>query len=259
MQVQEPECFLTGRLKKVVEVFSSSMLNEAKAMATVVVDVDDTLISTDKSMQGVWREVLGREVPLEVVEALSLEQIFMRYASPEQKVRAGEFQKRFWDVLLCLENVGVKLVELQEPVSFAADVLQEWSKQCILVYLTGRTENTRDLTLGQMEKFGFPTGNIQLTMLSVEDYARVRGLNPSGSTVVDAKSKRFSVISRKQNVVRVVDDFPGYFPVFKQFGVPERIGLLRPKRYSPQDYIDQGATRVVESWKQLQDDLPQPI
>ena len=227
-------------------------------MATVVVDVDDTLISTDKSMQGVWREVLNREIPLEAVEALSLEQIFMKYASPEQKARASEFQRRFWNIVLCLENIGVKLVELQEPVSFAADALQKWSKQCTLVYLTGRTENTRDLTLGQLEKFGFPTDNIQLTMLILEDYARVRGVNPSGPTVVDAKSRLFSAISKEQNVVRVIDDFPGYFPVFKQFGVPERIGLLRPKRYSPQDYIDQGATRVVESWKQLQDDMPQP-
>ena len=227
-------------------------------MATVVVDVDDTLISTDKSMQGVWREVLNREIPLEAVEAHSLEQIFMKYASPEQKARASEFQRRFWNIVLCLENVGVKLVELQEPVPFAADVLQEWSKQCTLIYLTGRTENTRDLTLGQLEKFGFPTGNIQLTMLSLEDYSRVRGVNPSGPTVVDAKSRLFSAISKEQNVVRVIDDFPGYFPVFKQFGVPERIGLLRPKRYSPQDYIDQGATRVVENWKQLQDDMPQP-
>jgi hypothetical protein len=84
----------------------------------------------------------------------------------------------------------------------------------------------------------------------------VRGLNPSGSTLVDAKSRLFNMISREQNVVRVVDDYPGYFGIYKQFGVPDRIGFLRPKRYSLQDYIDQGATRVVESWKQLEDDLP---
>jgi len=96
-------------------------------------------------------------------------------------------------------------------------------------------------------------------MFSLEDFARVRGVNPSGPTLVDAKSKLFSTISKKHNVVRVVDDYPGYFPIYKQFDVPERIGLLSSKRYTPQQFIDRGATRVVESWKQLQDDLPKPM
>jgi hypothetical protein len=74
--------------------------------------------------------------------------------------------------------------------------------------------------------------------------------------LVDAKSRLFSSIYKQHDVVRAVDDYPGYFTVYRQFGVPERIGFLRPKRYSPQDYIDRGATRVVESWKQLKDDVP---
>ena len=224
-------------------------------MACVVVDIDDTLISTDRRMQGIWRHVLGREVPLEDVETLSLEQVFLKFASAEQKVHAAEFRRRFWNVVLCLEEVGAELLELDEAVPFAADVLQEWSKQCGLVYLTGRTDNTRELTLRELVKFGFPTENVQLLMFNVEDYARMRGEEPSGSTLVDAKARLLSQLSRKWNVIRVVDDYPGYFPVYKQLGVPERIGLLRSKRYSPRDYIERGATRVVESWKQIQDDL----
>ena len=224
-------------------------------MACVVVDIDDTLISTDRRMQGIWRHVLGREVPLEDVETLSLEQVFLKFASAEQKVHAAEFRRRFWNVVLCLEEVGAELLELDEAVPFAADVLQEWSKQCGLVYLTGRTENTRELTLRELVKFGFPTENVQLLMFNVEDYARMRGEDPSGSTLVDAKARLLSQLSKKQNVLRVIDDYPGYFAVYKQLGVPERIGLLRSKRYSPRDYIERGATRVVESWKQIQDDL----
>lgn len=225
-------------------------------MISVVVDVDDTLINTERRIQGVWRELLGREVPMEAVETLGLAQIFEKFASSDQKARANELRKRFWDILLCLENVGMGLAELDEPIAFAAEVLQTWSKHCQLVYLTGRTENTRELTLDQLRKFGFPTDNTRLTMFNVEDYERARGLDPSGSTLVDAKSRLFSSISKQHNVVRVVDDYPGYFTVYRQFGVPERIGFLRPKRYSPQGYIDRGATRVVESWKQLKDDLP---
>ena len=225
-------------------------------MISVVVDVDDTLINTELRMHGVWRELLGREVPMEAVGTLGLGQMFEKFASSDQKARANELRKRFWDILLCLENVGIELAELDEPIPFATEVLQTWGKHCLLVYLTGRTENTRELTLDQLRKFGFPTGNIQLVMFDLEDYERARGLDPWGSTLVDAKSRLFSPISKQHDVVRVVDDYPGYFTVYRQFGVPERIGFLRPKRYSPQDYIDRGATRVVESWKQLKDDLP---
>jgi hypothetical protein len=225
-------------------------------LISVVVDVDDTLINTERRMQGVWRELLGREVPMETIETLGLMQIFEKFASSDQKARANELRKRFWDISLCLEDVGIELAELDEPIPFAAEVLQTWSKHCRLVYLTGRTENTYDLTLDQLRKFGLPTDDIQLIMFNLEDYARARGLNPSGPTLVDAKSRLFSSISKQHNVVRVVDDYPGYFLVYRQFDVPERIGFLRPKKYSPQDYIDRGATRVVENWKQLNDDLP---
>lgn len=225
-------------------------------MISVVVDIDDTLISTDRRMQSVWHHILDREIPLEAVETLGLEQIFMEFASPEQKKRATEFQRRFWDVVLCLEEVGVELLVLDEPIPFAADVLQRWSGQCTIIYLTGRTENTRDLTLHELEAFGFPIDSARLLMFNLEDYARMRGESLSGPTLVDGKSRLFSSISKEHNVVRVVDDLPSYFPVYKQFGVPDRIGLLRSKRYSSQQYIDKGATRVVGSWKQLQEDPP---
>jgi len=228
-------------------------------MISVVVDVDDTLINTERRMQGVWRELLGREVPMQAVETLGLGQIFKKFASSDQKARANELRKRFWDIILCLENIGNELAELDEPIPFAAEVLQTWSKHCQLVYLTGRTENTHELTLDQLRKFGFPTDNTRLVMFNLEDYERARGLNLSGSTLVEAKSRLFSSISKQYDVVRVVDDYPGYFTVYRQFGVPERIGFLRPKRYSPQQYIDRGATKVVESWKQLKGDLPKPM
>ena len=225
-------------------------------MISVVVDVDDTLISTSRRMQAVWREILGCDVPLEAVETMGLEQIFIKYASLEQKALVKEFQKRFWDVVLCLEEVGVALTELHETFPHAADVLQGWSNNCALIYLTGRTENTRDLTLRELENFGFPTDNAQLLMFNVDDYDRARGLNPTGPTLVDAKSRLFSSLSQQQEIVRVIDDFPGYFTIYRQFAVPERIGLLRPKRYKPEQYINHGATRVVQSWKELLNDEP---
>jgi hypothetical protein len=221
----------------------------------VVVDVDDTLISTDRSMQAVWREVLGCEIPLEAVETLRLEQVFLKFASPEQKARGDELQRRFWDISLGLEEAGADLFRLHEPIPFSAKILQKWISHCKLVYLTGRPENMRDPTFNELKEFGFPTENTQLVMYSLEDFARVRGINPSGPTLADARSKLFSAISKEHNIVRVVDDYPSYFPIYKQFNIPERIGLLRPK-YLSQQYVDKGATRVVASWLQLQNDPP---
>jgi hypothetical protein len=225
-------------------------------MMSAVIDVDDTLVSTDHRIRGVWRELLGREVPLEDVETLGLEQIFTKYASAEQKKRVGKFQKRFWDIVLCLDVIGVELLKLHEALPLAAEVLQEWYDQYKLVYLTGRTENTRDLTLTELGRFGFPVDEVELLMFGLDDYGRARGLNPSGPTLVDAKARLFAALSKKQHVVKVIDDYPGYFPIYTQFDVPDRIGLLRPKRYTPQQYLDRGATRVITSWRDIHSDRP---
>lgn len=228
-------------------------------MVSVVVDVDDTVIDNEQRTQGVWHQVLGRKIPLQAVQTLSSQQIFEKYASSDQKARMMELRKRFWDILLCSEEVGIVLLKLEEPIPFAADVLQKWSKRCMIVYLTGRPEDTRGLTLSKLKEFGFPLDNIQLVMYNLEDYARARGDNPSGPTLVEARCRLFSSVIKQHNVVRVGDDYPGYFTIYREFEIPERIGLLRSKLFSPQAYIDRGATRVVESWKQLQNDPPKPI
>lgn len=225
-------------------------------MISVVVDVDDTLVDTGRRMQGVWRELLGVAVLLEDVETLSLEQMFIKFASAEQKTRVREFQRRFWDIVLCLDEAGVGLMRLHEAVPFAANVLQKWSRECKLVYLTGRTENMRELTLAELNRFGFPVDGVELMMFRVEDYGRVRGVNPSGITLINAKKRLFASLAKRYDIVRAIDDYPGYFPIFRDFGVPDRIGLLRSKRYKPQQYIEQGATRVIESWKEIKGDLP---
>ncbi len=226
-------------------------------MISVVVDVDDTLIDTQRRIQAVWQQLLGLEIPLQEVQNLGTQQIFEKYASPDQKARVNELKKRFWDILLCQEEIGIKLIELDEPVPFAAAVLQKWSRQCALIYLTGRPETTRDLTVGKLKEFDFPTNNTQLVMYNLEDYARARGAS-SGPTLVQARSRLFSSLAKQHDVVRVVDDYPGYFTIYKEFEIPERIGLMRSKLFSQQDYLRRGATKVVESWKQLRDDQPKP-
>ena len=225
---------------------------QEQRMESIIVDVDDTLVDTTLRMQSVWRELLGREIPIEALNALSLEQIFMKFASPEQKKRAKEFQRRFWDVLLCLEEVGVEALKFHKPVPFAVDVVQEWATNSEIVYLTGRTENMRSATLEELKRFGYPVEDARLIMFSPEDYARPKGQDLSGPTLVDTKRSLLGKICEGSKVIRAIDDYPSYFPAFKEFRIPDRIGLLRRKKFTAKHYLDQGATRVVKSWRELQ-------
>jgi len=227
-------------------------------MICVVVDIDDTLVITDQRMQSIWQKILDPRIPLKAVETMSLEQIFMKYASPEQKTRIGDFQKRFWDIVLCQEEVGIELLKLHKPIPHAADILQQWKKQAKLIYLTGRTENTRQLTLTELKHFNFPTINTELHMFKPQDYERARGTNPKGATLVEAKSQLLKKITERDHVVRAIDDYPGYFTIYKQHNIPDRIGLQRQKRYPQEAYLEQGATRVIKSWKELENDPPKP-
>ncbi|UCD95993.1 MAG: hypothetical protein JSV35_05720 [Candidatus Bathyarchaeota archaeon] len=220
-------------------------------MESIIVDVDDTLVYTGHRMQSLWRELLGRKIPHEALETLSLEQIFMKFASPEQKKRVTEFQSRFWDLLLCLEDAGGASLELHRPIPFAAEVVQAWALNSEIVYLTGRTENMRSATMEELKRFGFPVEGTRLIMFNPDDYARPKGQDPSGPTLVDTKRRLLAEICERSQVIRAIDDYPGYFPIFKEFEIPERIGLLQ-KKFTVQHYLDRGATRVVESWRELQ-------
>lgn len=219
-------------------------------MIGVVVDVDGTLVSTRRRAWSAWCNVLGHEIPIETVESLGSRQILEKYGSSDPNL-----WRKFWAVLLCVDKVGIELLKLDEPVPFAANVLSKWIKQCVLIYLTGRPETIRDATLEELKNLGFPTDGTQLTMFSLKDWKSFSSV----ASLVETRSKVFSSICRQYDVVRVVDDDPRFFTIYRQSGVPDRIGLLRLKRFSPQDYLSQGATRVIESWKQLYDDPPRPI
>lgn len=212
-------------------------------MDAVVVDIDDTLIDTLHRRHAAWCRVLDREVPLHEVELQGSREILRKYAFSDEMV-----WRRFWMLILCVEKGGVDLLELDSPIPYASEVLQKWSESYKLVYLTGRTQNMRRLTLDQLRKFGFPTRGTELEMFTLKDWMQVFS---SASSVIEARSKRFSSILKRHNVIRVVDDYPAFFGVYRKYPVPDRVGVLRKNRFSPRDYIDNGATRVVENQKQL--------
>jgi hypothetical protein len=212
-------------------------------MEAVVVDIDDTLFDTERRRHAAWCQVLSREIPMEVTESSGSREILKRYAFSDKTT-----WEKFWMLVLCMEEAGANLLELDKPIPRASEALHNWSTNYKLVYLTGRTENMRQLTIDQLRKFDFPTRGTDLEMFTLKDWTIFFS---SASSVVKARSRIFSSILKRYNVLRVVDDYPGFFAAYRKHPVPDKVGLLRKKRFSSQEYLDNGATRVVENWKQL--------
>jgi hypothetical protein len=137
---------------------------------------------------------------------------------------------------------------LDTPLPYAADVLRRWSEEYRVVYFTGRSVNMHDLTLRELDKFSFPVEEVDLVMLSLNDWHLY--LNSKASSV-QLRSKLFSSANARYRIIRVLDDIPSFFSIYEKFEVPERIAIQRSKVYSRQEYFSHGATKVVKKWKQL--------
>lgn len=214
------------------------------------VDIDNTIIDTRPRLQGIWLELLGRHVSEDDLHSTDHVGIFEKYADDEQKARAQSLQRRFWELLLCESEIGMRLADLDRPIAHAAGVLRQWSLDSSIAYVTGRPDTVRDLTLKQMMEFGYPLQNAILIMYHLEDYAYLKG-ERSGRTLLQVRTGIFRNLIAEHDVIRVVDDIPGHFGIYRRFGVPERIGIRTSLRFSDEDFNNNGATRVVDSWLEL--------
>lgn len=206
-------------------------------------DIDDTLINTDRRRWAAWRLVLNREIEFQAVRSSSSEKILKDFASGNK-----EQWKEFWEILLCWDERGIDILQLDEPIPLAAEVMQRWAKGFKIVYLTGRTSNMYELTLKELAKFGFPTVDVDLAMSpDLEDYLS----SPEGT-----RRSLVTLIVDRSTMVMAVDDNPLYMTLYREFGIPQRIGFLRSERFSRNSYQD--ATRIVDSWKELLTDDPLP-
>ena len=217
---------------------------------SVVIDIDDTLIDTKRRIQGVWEILLETDVSMEDILTLDSGKIFMKYASEDQKSRVNDLRQCFWDLVLCEDERGVELARLDVSIQGAAEVLQQWTVKSKIVYLTGRTENTMELTLGQLERFGFPLERSALVMYSSSDYSRARGME-TGPTLVEARAHLFGGICKNHQVIHVVDDYPGYFTIYQDHEIPDRIGFCDSQVKTPELFMRNGATRVIHGWREL--------
>ena len=108
-----------------------------------LIDIDDTLVSTRKRTQGLWKHVLGCVVPLGEIETMTARQIFERYATEEQKPLMRDLQRRFTETMLCKNVEGVRLMELDEPIPYAANVCIGSDEE------TARAGSSRHFVCGQ--------------------------------------------------------------------------------------------------------------
>ena len=205
----------------------------------VVVDIDDTIVDTRERRRAALSLVLGGDVPKDLLG----ERIDHRSLLKRLRPDGEELWKRFWRIILCWDEAGPPLLHLDKPIPHAPQALKKWGKRYHIVYLTGRTRNMEELTKEELKRFGFPVDGASFFMAEDPEEFMVSPLK--------VRAALFPRILEKWRVVRVVDDIPIYFTVYKRYKVPERIGILRRERYTPETYLRHGATRVVEDWREL--------
>ncbi|NHJ01372.1 MAG: hypothetical protein EAX86_04480 [Candidatus Heimdallarchaeota archaeon] len=215
-------------------------------MKTILIDIDDTLIDSIPRTKAIGELLLDCEISLDDMKNLNLNQVFAKYANDDQKARANELTQQFQDILLCRNSLGIDLMKLNLAIPTAAKVLQLWKNAYQLIYLTGRLEKVRSLTINELKSFGFPIKESNLFMIEKEDQLfKV----PLTVTRKEQLTRIFDTIE-SISIIRVVDDFPGYFPCYKEFSIPERYGFCYGRR-DFQDFFKFGATKVFQSWSEL--------
>ncbi|MCS7112381.1 MAG: hypothetical protein RMJ00_04575 [Nitrososphaerota archaeon] len=202
----------------------------------VVLDIDETIVDTSTRRQAAWRIVLGLDIPLEELEIHGSTGIAKRYGGANYR----SIYLKFWSILLCYEPEGFKLLELDRPIPYAVEVVSLWSRRYKTIYLTGRTVNMKSATLNELRSMGFPVDPTLLYMAPdldryLEDPLSIRRI-------------LLEEITENYDVKIIVDDNPAFFEVYRELGIPTRIGLLRP-RFKVDDY--RYASIIADSWYSL--------
>jgi len=78
------------------------------------VDIDDTLIDTDRRRWAAWCMVLNREIDFGAVRTSSSKKILT-----DLGCGSDELWKEYWKILPCLDRRGIGLLRLYEPIQFA--------------------------------------------------------------------------------------------------------------------------------------------
>ena len=96
-----------------------------------------------------------------------------------------------------VEYLDLEALEFNKPIPFASHVLQNWSEEYKLAYVTARSRNMQDLTLDELEKFCFTTVDVDLMMLTPRDW---RNYFASRTSHVELRTRLFSSLSKRYRI-----------------------------------------------------------
>ena len=99
-----------------------------------------------------------------------------------------------------------------------------------------------NLTLDELNRFDFPIAGIDLMMLNIKDW---KDYFASKTTHKKLRACLFSSITKRYKIEKIIDDYPSYFTVYRQFKVSERVG------YSAQNVFHQKIISLKEQQKWL--------
>jgi phosphoglycolate phosphatase-like HAD superfamily hydrolase len=116
---------------------------ESTKRSTVVVDIDNTIVSDKRRKAAILLKYFSREVD---DDTLRTDYSLKTVLTEDER---AEFRRLF--------NQS-EFVHLDEPIAGALDVLQRVSQCCRIVYLTTRPEYLRDATVERLVDLGFPLG-----------------------------------------------------------------------------------------------------
>ncbi len=201
----------------------------------VIIDIDDCILNLTKRKSAIFSYLLKRKITVSEVIGKRTVDVLRKYL-PEDKI--SEYRFKFWEIALCINEVGKKFIDLDEPVPFSRYIIKKLSKKYEIFYITNRIESMKDITTYTLKKFNFPyyENNIH-----ADDYTFYKNENGRKSII--------SKLPKEYEYLLVVDDLPENFQFYKEINVNEIIGFMKYIILDKKLFYENGATLVIESWK----------
>jgi len=201
----------------------------------ILVDIDDCIIDVSKRKAAIYSYLLNKKIKVnEVIGKRTSE--FLREHVKEDLVE--EYRVKFWEIALCLDEIGKKFLNLDRPVPYAKQVLKKLSKKYNIIYISNRIESMKDITIEELKKFDFPSPT---SVYHADDSTFLNSLQVG----------RINVLSKlpKVKIFTVIDDLPENYIHYKQLNVNYIIGFLKYIVLDKKKFYEMGANFVIESWK----------
>lgn len=201
----------------------------------VLIDIDDCIINNLRRKKAILEYILNRRVKYKdiigkrIVETLSL-------YLPKEKV--PEFNRKFWEIALCVEEIGRNFLHLDKAEPYSRKVIKKLSNKFEIIYITNRLERMKEDTTLSLKRLGFPNYEMNFHADDHTFYERE-----------NARRNVLSKLPKEYEYVFVVDDIPENFKAYLEFGISNILGFMKYVETDENKYYLNGAKLVFKSWK----------